>query len=91
MSKSDIEMTLTEAGMASQPNASHQGPASAGPAELDEPWSPWRPISTAPLYTQIMLADISDGNRSMYIGVIFPRSGPGRATHWMPMPTFPNA
>ena len=50
----------------------------------------WRVIETVPIKQQIMLADMSAGNRCIYIVATYPGTGPGRATHWLPMLPLPN-
>ena len=57
--------------------------------ELDEPCTPWRPIDTVPMLQQVLLCHNKQGNAWIAIGVIYPKSGPGCATHWMPVPALP--
>jgi hypothetical protein len=51
----------------------------------------WHPIATVPVNTLVMLCCDRAGNRFICTGIIYPSSGPGAATHWMPMPALPNA
>jgi hypothetical protein len=47
----------------------------------------WQPIETAPVMQQVLLCNVV--NKWVCIGFIYPNSGPGYATHWMPVPAFP--